>query len=944
MTKTAALTTVAALVAALAAASGSSAAVVVTAQGDAWVTSRFPARNYGMDTVLRVNDTPVKRAFVRFEVTDPGVRRATLRVFAQTASSTGFQVNATSAAWTEAGITHGNAPAPGALVAVVPPFSGTASWREVDVTSAVAGAGPVSFLLTMPTAAGELVLTSKEGGLAPQLVLEVGDPPAPLTPPTIAGTLRAGETLTASPASWTGDEPIASAFQWQRCGPAGGGCADVAGASGATYLLDAVDVDRSIRVRETATNAAGSASATSEATARIAPGLQPPLLLAPPTATGTPFVGRILTAGPGTWAGTAPIAYALHWQRCDAAGAGCADVPGETGATYAVGAADLGGTIRVVETAANEAGSVSAPSAPAGAVLDPGEPPVPLSIPTISGTLRAGETLTASPATWTGTEPIAFFFQWQRCGPVGGGCVDLPGETGATYLLSADDVDRTIRVRETGANLAGSASATSAATDQVEPPPGPPVSLAPPTISGSAYLGWTLTAGAGAWSGPGPLTFDLQWQRCDAAGGACADLPGEIGATYALVAADLGQTLRVRETAANAVGSTSATSQPTGVVIDPGDPPDPLAPATISGTLRVGQTLTLAPGIWTGTEPIAYSYQWQRCGPSGGGCVDVDGETGTTYALDSDDADRTIRVRETGSNLAGTASATSDATGQVNEVPLPPPPPPPSSNCSRDDATGCATVAGARVSLLNQKFTCNRALADIAAQNPIGPGPGHLPLLVEVGFTTHVDLNPAVVDLRQDCIGDGDDQTIDLILAVEGDGRTIGGTVDSIKVRLTAREMQVTGYANCGPRGLGSDSLPNTPDDSHQDGAQIQGGFEVEFIDFEWGDWETGTATCQGAAGTFVPASVNGNPVQNMACIRCKSVSCNHGMYLGVSDGSLVVDSKWRTGNPADQLGTLASGATGLCRFASAPCVVPPGQATNFVILGNYCDPWPYED
>jgi hypothetical protein len=306
-------------------------------------------------------------------------------------------------------------------------------------------------------------------------------------------------------------------------------------------------------------------------------------------------------------------------------------------------------------------------------------------------------------------------------------------------------------------------------------------------------------------------------------------------------------------------------------------------------------------------------------------------------------------VRETGTNLAGSASADSDATAVVLGIPVPPPPPPPSGACSRADATGCAAVAGSRISLLNQKFTCNRPLADIAVQNPIGAGPGRLPLLVEVGFTTFVDLNPAVVDLRQDCVGDGNDETIDLILAIEGDGRTVGGTVDAIKVRLTAREIQLTGYANCGPRGMGADGLPNTIDDMHQDGAQIQGGDTVEFIDFEWGDWETGTATCQGAAGIFLPGSVNSNPVKDMACIRCKSVSCNHGMHLAISVGSLVVDSMWRSGNPADRSEQLANGNLGLCDFGSTPCsfgLTPEGaeEAVGYTILRNYCDHWPYED
>jgi hypothetical protein len=41
---------------------------------------------------------------------------------------------------------------------------------------------------------------------------------------------------------------------------------------------------------------------------------------------------------------------------------------------------------------------------------------------------------------------------------------------------------------------------------------------------------------------------------------------------------------------------------------------------------------------------------------------------------------------------------------------------------------------------------------------------------VEIGFTTFVELNPAVVDLRQDCVGDGDDETIDLILGSRATG------------------------------------------------------------------------------------------------------------------------------------------------------------------------------
>jgi hypothetical protein len=247
------------------------------------------------------------------------------------------------------------------------------------------------------------------------------------------------------------------------------------------------------------------------------------------------------------------------------------------------------------------------------------------------------------------------------------------------------------------------------------------------------------------------------------------------------------------------------------------------------------------------------------------------------------------------------------------------------------NATGCAAHARSRIVLTNRGFSCSGPLAQIAARNGIGGRKGRLPLLVRVNFTTYVNVSPGVIDLHDGCRGDGKSRTIDLILQVKGDGRTVGGTGNAIKVRTTARDIQITGYANCGPRSSSA----------HQDGAQIQGGRRIEFIDFEWGNWKTKTATCQGAAGTFVPGSVNNHPVDRVACIRCRSVSCNHGMLISESNRTLVQDSRWRSGNPADRTVSLATGVTGLCNFGSPPCL-RDSLARNVTIQNNRCDRWPY--
>jgi hypothetical protein len=92
-----------------------------------------------------------------------------------------------------------------------------------------------------------------------------------------------------------------------------------------------------------------------------------PISATPPTITGTAAQGQTLTATNGTWSNT-PTAYAVQWQRCDTAGANCADIAAATSSTYAVTSADAGTTLRATVTASNRFGSASATSAQTAAV------------------------------------------------------------------------------------------------------------------------------------------------------------------------------------------------------------------------------------------------------------------------------------------------------------------------------------------------------------------------------------------------------------------------------------------------------------------------------------------------------------------------------------------------------------------------------------------------
>ncbi len=89
--------------------------------------------------------------------------------------------------------------------------------------------------------------------------------------------------------------------------------------------------------------------------------------------------------------------------------------------------------------------------------------PIAVSPPTVSGTAQQGQTLTATPGTWTATDATVGY-QWQRCDPAGANCVDVPGATSSSYAVTAADVGTTLRVVVTATNRFGSAPGSSTQT------------------------------------------------------------------------------------------------------------------------------------------------------------------------------------------------------------------------------------------------------------------------------------------------------------------------------------------------------------------------------------------------------------------------------------------------------------------------------------------------
>jgi hypothetical protein len=194
-----------------------------------------------------------------------------------------------------------------------------------------------------------------------------------------------------------------------------------------------------------------------------------PVNTVPPAIAGTPTVGQALTASDGTWSNT-PTSFAYQWLRCNGGGNSCVSVANGTLKTYTLVGADAGHTMRVRVTATNADGSNAAQSAQTATVAAATSSAAPKNTapPTITGTPKVSQTLTADPGSWSGN-PTSFAYQWQRCDADVAACQDVIGATGKTYAVPLADLGYRLRVMVTARNAKGTASATSAITTVVAP-------------------------------------------------------------------------------------------------------------------------------------------------------------------------------------------------------------------------------------------------------------------------------------------------------------------------------------------------------------------------------------------------------------------------------------------------------------------------------------------
>ena len=461
--------------------------------------------------------------------------------------------------------------------------------------------------------------------------------------PAIIGGAQVGETLTADTSGISDEDSLDHAvfgYQWLADG------AEISGATGSNYALSGDD-GKTISLAVSFIDDAGNEeSLTSAATAAVAAAqtANTPATGAP-TISGTVQEGQTLTADTSGIADEDGLDNATFSYQWLADGSETQDA---TDATYTPVVDDVGKAMSVTVSFTDDAGNEEelTSAATASVAAKPNTPAT--GVPTISGTARVGETLTADTsgiADEDGLDSVTFAYQWQADG------ADISGATDSTYTPVVDDVGKAVSVTVSFTDDAGNEEdLTSAATDAVEPETQEAKANTPatglPTISGIADEDGLTNA-----------TFAYQW-RADG-----ADIPGETLNCYTPDDADEGKTISVRVTFTDDAGNEETlTSAATDAV--EARPNRPATGAlTITGTARVGELLTAdVSNIMDddGLDRAAFAYQWQADG------TDLSGAAGSSYTLAASDEGKAISVTVSFTDYAGhEESFTSTATAAV---------------------------------------------------------------------------------------------------------------------------------------------------------------------------------------------------------------------------------------------------------------------------------------
>lgn len=262
--------------------------------------------------------------------------------------------------------------------------------------------------------------------------------------------------------------------------------------------------------------------------------------------------------------------------------------------------------------------------------------PTRLAAPSVSadGPIASGTTLTTTLGVWSGADTVVGIWQYSSAG---GPFADIPGATALTFAIpgSISGGDR-FRYRETATNAEGvSFGVSNLATVAISTP----VNTAVPVISSTTVEpGQAITVTNGTWTNS-PSGYTRQWQRNG------ANIVGQTGASYTLVAADDDAAITCEVTATNAGGGTMAESVAAHAKFTPVTATSPVVAQSVEVVSE-----SVAPVF---TYADSFTRQWYRNGSL------VSGQTSAIYGGVKSASD-TFQLRYVATNGAKTVNVNSN--------------------------------------------------------------------------------------------------------------------------------------------------------------------------------------------------------------------------------------------------------------------------------------------
>ncbi len=533
---------------------------------------------------------------------------------------------------------------------------------EGDDATEIADATQATYIWTEADAERSVSLRVSfvdRGGYAESLTSEaVTEPPPPNTPAsgdlTIDGTAQVGETLTADTSTIRDADGLTNAtykYQWLAGGL--GSDVEIADATESTYVVGESDVGRNLRVRVSFSDDAGNPEVmTSAQTETVTYAVSEQVVNTPAegslTVTGTQRVGETLTADPSGITdadGLEEVSFSYQWKRYHLQDDIETEITGATGASYELTDDDFGHVVGVSVSFSDDAGHPEEMHS-GWLAISPRLDTPPTGDVTITGTPRVGETLTADTSAITDADGLtSAVYEYQWLSDDDGTVTEIADATGSNYTLQESDEDHLIQVqvtitddREFETTLSSDWLTVLARLDTP--------AVGDVTITGTPQVGETLTADTSAITDADGLTnaiYEYQWLSDD--DGTVTEIADATGSTYTLQESDEDNLIQVQVTITDDRGF-EATLSSDWLTVSARLDNSPVGDVTITGTPRVGETLTADTSAITDADGLTnavYEYQWMS--HEDDTITEIGGATDSSYTLEASDAGDAISVR-----------------------------------------------------------------------------------------------------------------------------------------------------------------------------------------------------------------------------------------------------------------------------------------------------------